>query len=87
LATCPDSKVRDGRKAVDRAATACELTDGDVPYFLATLAAAYAETGKFDLAVKWQKRALENPKYEKEEGGKARQRLKFYQVRKPYRED
>lgn len=87
LATCPDAKVRDGRKAVDHAATACELTDGDVPFFLATLAAAYAETGRFELAVRWQKRALANAQYDKEDGDRARQRLKLYQDRKPYRED
>src|SRR5262249_59920817 len=59
LATCPDSKVRDGAKAVDCAATACELTDAESPYCMATLAAALAESGKFEQAVKWQQRALE----------------------------
>jgi len=87
LATCPDSKVRDGEKAVQCAGTACELTDGKSAYCLATLAAAFAEVGKFDLAVKWQQRALESTKYDKDEGSQARLRLQLFHDRKPYRED
>ena len=87
LATCPDGKVRDGQRAVDLAGNACELTDGKSAYCLATLAAAFAETGRFDLAVKWQTRALEAPQYEREEGPSARQRLQLFESRKPYREE
>jgi tetratricopeptide (TPR) repeat protein len=87
LATCPDAKVRDGAKAVDCAGTACELTDAQSGYFMATLAAAFAEMGKYEQAVKWQKRALEFPRYDKEEGDKARQRLKLFEAGKPYREE
>jgi len=87
LATCPDDKIRDGQKAVDYAGTACELTDASSAYFVSTLAAAFAEIGKFDQAMKWQKRALESPRYEKADGNKARQRLQLYEGHRPYRED
>jgi tetratricopeptide (TPR) repeat protein len=87
LATCPDEHVRDGRKAVEYAGTACDLTGGKSPQCLGTLAAAFAEAGRFDLAVKWQQRALESAEYEKEEGQAARERLRLFEERRPYHEE
>jgi hypothetical protein len=63
------------------------LTSWKGAYFLATLGAACAESGKFDEALRWQNKALESPQYQKEEGEKARQRVKLYGDRKPYREE
>ncbi len=51
-----------------------------------SLAAAYAECGQFDEAVKWQKKALEDPQFTREDGEGARKRLKLYEARKPYRD-
>src|SRR5256714_3212857 len=51
LATYPDSNLRDGAEAVRLAQRACALTDRRVPGLLATLAAAYAETGDFSRGV------------------------------------
>lgn len=56
LATCPDAARRNGDEAVKWALLACNLTKGSSHEFLDTLAAAFAEAGKFDEA----KRASED---------------------------
>jgi tetratricopeptide (TPR) repeat protein len=53
LATCEQASLRDGRRAVELATTACELSDWDYWCFLGTLAAAYAEAGQFDKAAEY----------------------------------
>jgi tetratricopeptide (TPR) repeat protein len=85
LATCPDAKYRDGRKAVGNATRACELSQWVNPNCLGTLAAAYAETGEFEQAIKWQEKALEvsTPDYDKTA---AQSRLELYKAGKPYRD-
>ena len=51
LATCPDPKFRDGPRAVILSEHACQLTHNEVPIPLCTLAAAYAEEGRFTNAI------------------------------------
>jgi Flp pilus assembly protein TadD len=58
LATWPESSVRNGGKAVVLAGKANELSKGQDPRILRTLAAAYAETGRFPEAVLTAKQAL-----------------------------
>jgi tetratricopeptide (TPR) repeat protein len=58
LATYPDSNSRDGAEAVRLAERACALTDRRLPALIATLAAAYAETGDFSRAVAAGEEAL-----------------------------
>ena len=51
LATSADPTVRDGSRAITLATQACELTDHRDAKLLDTLAAAYAEIGRFDQAI------------------------------------
>jgi hypothetical protein len=52
---------------------------------LDTLAAAYAESGDFESARKWQTKAIELLTDEPEQD-EIRKRIELYQQRKPYRD-
>jgi tetratricopeptide (TPR) repeat protein len=79
------AKYRDGRRAVEAATRACALTEWKNPAFLDTCAAAHAEAGDFDAAVRWQSRAIDLLTDENQKAD-FRSRLELYQARKPYRE-
>ena len=57
LATAPEPSLRDGAQAVKLAERACALTQFQNSSVLSTLAAAYAEVGRFDEAVSTAERA------------------------------
>jgi tetratricopeptide (TPR) repeat protein len=57
-ATCKEPEFRNGEKAIAMAERACELTDRR-PYALFVLAAAHAEAGNFDMAIKRVEEAIE----------------------------
>jgi tetratricopeptide (TPR) repeat protein len=89
LATCPVERYRDGREALELAKRACDRRGwkGAKDFSaLAVLAAAYAEVGDFDQAVRYQKEALDDKEYAKEHGEEARKRLKLYEEKKPFRD-
>ncbi len=84
LATCPDHTYRNAAKAVEMAQKAVELNLG--ANTLDTLAAAYAEAGKFEDAITIQKRAiaLENKEGKTEELAEYIRRLNSYRSNKPW---
>jgi hypothetical protein len=57
LATSPRPELRQGAEAVTLATRAVQLTDWRSAALIATLAAAYAETGRFDQAVETSRNA------------------------------
>jgi tetratricopeptide (TPR) repeat protein len=63
--TAPDPTVRNGRRALECATRACELTEWQTPGFLDTLAAAHADVGNFAEAERWAERAAELAENEK----------------------
>lgn len=82
-ATSPDPAVRNGKMAVRQATRACELTAWKDSDELDTLAAAYAEVGDFDAALRWQKEAIARAPLAQRT--KMHRRLSLYQNRTPYR--
>ena len=67
LGTCPDARVRDGKRAVELAEQAKTLAGQDANMWVfVSLAAAHAEAGDFRAAVQYQKQAIEQaPEEEK----------------------
>jgi tetratricopeptide (TPR) repeat protein len=57
LATCPEADLRNGPEAVPLAERACQATAFQQPTLIGTLAAAYAEAGRFDEAVQTAQKA------------------------------
>ena len=58
LASCSDARFRNGARAIQLAEQADEYSGKRNPIFIRTLAAAHAESGDFDEAIKTAERAL-----------------------------
>jgi beta-lactamase regulating signal transducer with metallopeptidase domain/tetratricopeptide (TPR) repeat protein len=87
LATCPDAKFRDGKKAIELATRANEGFKWKKPEHVDALAAAYAENGQFAEAVKWEEKAMELlEKGQTDSRKKMQSRLELYQAGRPFRE-
>ncbi len=88
LATHEKAELRNGAEAISLAARACVLTDHKEPLVLGTLAAAYAEAGRFSEAVETTQKTCELAVAagDKDMAATATARLELYQAGKPCRE-
>jgi tetratricopeptide (TPR) repeat protein len=88
LATCPDKSVRNGNKAVALAQQAVQLSGGNSPEILDTLAAAYAEAGRFPEAIETAQRALDlsAAQNKKPLAEVIQTQLKLFETHSPYHE-
>ena len=87
-ATHPDEHFRNGAKAVDLLRPLAAKADSD-SFLLDTLAAAYAETGRFDDALQTAETAIEKARGEKqspESIADMQQRAALYKKHQPFRE-
>jgi spermidine synthase len=89
FSTHGDSNIRDGKKAVKMAEKAYRLSDGRDPFLLDTLAAAYAEEGRFNEAMETARRGMDMALRDGENGiaEEIKARLELYKSNRPYRED
>jgi Flp pilus assembly protein TadD len=88
LATSKETNVRNGTRAVQLAELACELTHYHVTLLAGTLAAAYAEAGRFDEAISMAEKActLASESGEQDLLKKNRELLALYRAHQPYHE-
>jgi tetratricopeptide (TPR) repeat protein len=87
LATNSHPEARDGKAALALATHACEATGYRNPAYLATLAAAYAESGDFEQASKWQNVAIGLEKNNPRDRAFDLWVLRLYQRGKPLRDN
>jgi cytochrome c-type biogenesis protein CcmH/NrfG len=84
FATYPDSSVRDGTKAVELAKQALDLSGGNAAV-LRTLAAAYAESGRFSEAIDAAQRGIDlaNSQGDSRLAGELEEEIALYRERLP----
>jgi tetratricopeptide (TPR) repeat protein len=88
LATNPESRLRNPKRAVELASRARELADYKMPLVLDTQAAALAEAGKFPEAAKTAEKAvaLARESHQDDVAKQIGERLNLYRAGKPYHE-
>ena len=68
LAAGPDDSLRDGTRAVELALKLNRVTQQNNPFYIRTLAAAYAEAGQFEKAIETAQRASETANGQRQHG-------------------
>jgi tetratricopeptide (TPR) repeat protein len=86
LATCPDGKFRNGNEAVANAMKACVVSRWRYAYHIDTLAAAYAEAGRFNEAIAYQIKAMSYDALDPGRLDEMDKRRALYEQHKPYRQ-
>jgi Flp pilus assembly protein TadD len=89
LATSSQVSLRNGGKAVELAERANQLTGGENPLILHTLAAAYAEAGRFGDAMRSVQKAIELAQAvgQKNLAGQLTGELKLYEAGLPFHQE
>jgi tetratricopeptide (TPR) repeat protein len=82
-ATCPDPAFRNGKQAVEDANLACRSDSWDSWDYIDTLAAAYAEAGDYENAVKFEEKAIRKARDAKVVED-AQKRLALYRQHRPF---
>ncbi|HWY39246.1 MAG TPA: tetratricopeptide repeat protein [Chthoniobacterales bacterium] len=88
LSAAPDESVRNGAQAVDLALRLNRVTQQKNPFFIRTLAAAYAEAGQFDKAVETGKIAsgLAHVQGQHQLAAKIEEETNLYREHRPFRD-
>jgi tetratricopeptide (TPR) repeat protein len=88
LATCPDASLRNGNEALAIAVNLSSVQGYSIIEALDTLAAAYAEAGRFPEAVDAAQRALTRASIQndRDRAAQIQKRLDLYRSARPYRE-
>jgi Flp pilus assembly protein TadD len=88
FATCPEDSFRDGAQAVELAKRALRLSAGKIPLVYRTLAAAYAENGRFAEAIETAQRGadLANTQENLALATELQNNIALYQNGKPFRD-
>jgi len=85
LATCSDPSFRNGQQAVKDAKAACSIMVWKDEHMIDTLAAAYAETGDFDSAMRYAQQALAVKDISEVDSKKIQRHLELFKQNKPIR--
>jgi len=84
-----DPEMRNASESIKLARRVCELTNYQNPFYLDTLAAAYAEAGRFDAAVETARKAAVLARSSRDDGiyDEILNRLESYESGKPFRDE